>query len=282
MTRYHSPTSAGGQPPWRLGVVSFLNSRPLIAGLEHNPDVRLCYEVPSRLSDGLAAGVYDAALIPVIDLLRRDCDLRIVSDACIACRGETLTVRVFSTVPPEQVRRIHIDSDSHSSMALVQLLWPELYRQPVEFVRADAATDLADRESVLLIGDKVVGVDPRRYRYQVDLGGAWKTWTGLPFVFAVWAAPRGGSSAALHRLLGGARDVGVRRTAQIAVEFGPALGWPVPLAQDYLQRYICYHLTDQHAEGMMRFLDLARSRPEVLDHPNLDYLLCAPDAARVP
>ncbi|RMF84728.1 MAG: hypothetical protein D6744_02535, partial [Planctomycetota bacterium] len=112
---------------------------------------------------------------------------------------------------------------------------------------------------VLLIGDKVV--DPRRgsFAYEVDLGGAWRQHTGLPFVFAVWAAP-GGLNAAdartLFELLGAARDCGVARADRIAAEDGPSLGWPVESARRYLTRCLHYTLDARAAEGATLFAHL--------------------------
>ena len=79
----------------RLGVVSFLNSRPLIAGLAGDPRVELLYDVPARLPDWLYDGKVDAALIPIVDVLRSGGRCRVISDACIACDGETMTVRTL-------------------------------------------------------------------------------------------------------------------------------------------------------------------------------------------
>lgn len=84
------------QPKWRLGVVSFLNSKPLIEGLEADRNVELVYDVPARLPAMLDDGTVDVALVPVIDLVKPHRAWQIVSDACIGCDGETLTVRVFS------------------------------------------------------------------------------------------------------------------------------------------------------------------------------------------
>lgn len=266
--------AGGRQTVWRIGVVSFLNSRPLICDLQEHDAVRLCFDAPSALTDRLLAGEFDAALIPVIDLLRSDVDLEIVSDACIASNGETLTVRVFSKIPPEQIRCIHLDRDSHTSAALVKLLWPELFSCKVQYKALSRERPVEEYDSVLLIGDKVVGVNPTVFRYQVDLGGAWRTWTGLPFVFAVWAAPAGGVYGELAQLLCAARDRGVKHATRLAVEFGPALGWPTALAQQYLQRYLTFSMTDKHVEGMVQFLDLARR------HQHLPATVPAPTVAR--
>ncbi len=261
----NSGNCASGQLPWQVGVVSYLNARPLICGLEKDPAVRLQFDVPSRLTERLLRAEFDAALIPVADLLKHSAELRIISDACIGSDGETLTVRILSRVPPEQVRRIHLDQDSRTSAMLAKLVWPALFGNRVAFVSLEDPASIGQCESVLLIGDKVVHTDLSEFRYQVDLGSAWKTWTGLPFVFAVWAAPRRDKFGSLSKLLAAARDRGVRRAGQLAVEFGPAHGWPTPLAQQYLQRYLKFGLTDKYVEGMIRFFDLATAKGLVPD-----------------
>ena len=242
-----------------LGVVSFLNARPLIRGLDQEPTIRLLFDVPSSLTNRLLDGEFDAALIPVIDLWEHRSELRIISDSCIGCDGETLTVRVFSQVPPEEISRIFVDGDSRTSVALAKLLWPALFHRHPDFEQLNAEYEINGCESVLLIGDKVVGIDPAQFRYQVDLGGAWKTWTGLPFVFAVWAARRNHDIGVLGAQLAAARDLGVKQAGRMAVEFGPAHGWPVSLAQQYLQRYLTFNLTEKHVEGMVRFFDHAQA-----------------------
>lgn len=264
---------------YRLGVVSFLNSRPLIDGLEGDGRVQLTCDVPAALPARLADGSVDVALIPIVDVLRSAGRYRVVSDACIACDGETMTVRVFSQVPPHRVQRLSVDGDSHTSVALARVLWRELFDVDLEVERIDArATDLSRLEAVLLIGDKVV--DPARssFGYEVDLGGAWKAHTGLPFVFAVWAAnddategangtdddvdagetarPSGRDPAYLHEvaaLLSAARDRGVARAGDIAEQQGPAMGWPIELARRYLTRCLKFTLDAGTIEGADRF-----------------------------
>jgi chorismate dehydratase len=265
-----------------LGVVSFLNSRPLIEGLDATRGVSLHYAVPSALPAMLRRGEVDAALIPVVDLARHADRWERVSDACIASDGETLTVRVFSKTPPEQMNALFVDPDSHTSVALAQLIWSYHFERRLVFQPLAAVDDLNDCEAVLLIGDKVVNAPMNGFEYEVDLGGAWQAWQGLPFVFAVWAAnrvtgyvgralpanpPVGGRSAevggqcppylALPDLLESARDRGVARAREIAREIGPSHGWPVELAQDYLLRRLSFTLTPRHLKGMQRFIELA-------------------------
>src|SRR3990170_2355620 len=195
---------------WRLGVVSFLNAKPLIEGLDADGTVELVHDVPSRLAELLDAGTVDAALVPVIDLAQPHRDWQIVSDACIGCDGETLTVRVFSRVGPEFIRRLHVDGDSHTSVALATILWRELYGRRLDILPFTGRETVDECEAVLLIGDKVVNNTLVEYDTQTDLGSAWRSLTTLPFVFAVWAAPRGVNVTDLAARLSRAGDAGVK------------------------------------------------------------------------
>ncbi len=251
-------TRKSGDRTWRLGVVSYLNAKPLIAGLEGEDDIELIHDVPSRLPALLDAGVVDVALVPVIDLVRGDRDWKVISDACIGCDGETLTVRVFSRVSPESIRRLHIDGDSHTSVVLAAIVWQESFGVPLELVplRGDETVD--ESEAVLLIGDKVVDNDLVDYEIETDLGSAWKSLTSLPFVFAVWAAPGGVDVAGLARRLSQARDAGVRSAGTIAANLAPGLNWPVALAKSYLTERLKFTLGPRQRRGMETFLDLAK------------------------
>ncbi|HEY1785983.1 MAG TPA: MqnA/MqnD/SBP family protein, partial [Pirellulales bacterium] len=83
----------------RAGAVSYLNTKPLIYDWERfAPDVELVLDHPSRLADALAAGRLDVALIPSIEFFQNPA-YRIVSDACIACRGPVLSVKLFGRKP---------------------------------------------------------------------------------------------------------------------------------------------------------------------------------------
>ena len=115
-----------------------------------------------------------------------------------------------------------------------------------------------DCEAILLIGDKAVTAKPSRHEIETDLGSAWKSLTSLPFVFAVWAAPRELDVSALAQLLSNARDRGVRSAEMIAADFGPGMGWPVMLAKRYLTTRIKYYLGSRQRTGMAKFLELAK------------------------
>lgn len=249
---------------FRVGAVAYLNARPLIHGLDTNPRVAVTREVPSKLAGLLDAGTVDVALVPVIDLLSGGQPRKIVSNACIGSDGATLTVRVFSRVDPADIIELHVDADSHSSVALASVLWLEKYNRRLElvpFAAGDARADtLRSCQAVLLIGDKViappVGIDA--FSTQVDLGATWKSITGLPFVFAVWAAGQNDLPAGAAAILERARDDGVEHAAEIAERFAPAAGWPLDLARRYLTEYLNFTLTNRHREAMRVFHEMTK------------------------
>jgi len=253
-------------PTWKLGVVSFLNARPLVYGLERAADLELVFDVPSKLAERVDAGEVDVALVPVVDFAGADRQWQIVSDACIGCDGETLTVRVFSRVPPEQVRRLHVDGDSHTSVVLAGVIWRELYGANLEIVAFGGDETVDECEAVLLIGDKVVHNSLLHYDIQTDLGSAWKTLTGLPFVFAAWAGPVESDFSNLGTRLSAARDGGVKAAALIAADFGPGLNWPVAMAERYLTKRLKFELGERQREAMRLFFDLA-SKHNLLANP---------------
>ncbi|MEZ6075292.1 MAG: MqnA/MqnD/SBP family protein [Pirellulaceae bacterium] len=99
-----------------IGAVSYLNTKPLIFGLQQQLDCQLRLDLPSRLADDLAARKLDVALIPSVEFLRGR-QFSIVSDACIACRGPVRSVRVLFRKPPQRARSLALDEGSRTSRA---------------------------------------------------------------------------------------------------------------------------------------------------------------------
>jgi chorismate dehydratase len=242
---------------WNLGVVRYLNACPLIESLLDRADVNLTFAVPADLPAMLHDGSMDAAMIPVIDYLRCREKLELISDACIGADGETMTVRVFSECAPESVEVLRVDGDSHTSVALAQVVWAGRFRRRPRVCRLEAGQKAGAGEAVLLIGDKVVQQPGPVAAYDLDLGQLWKEWTGLPFVFATWVARKGTALGELPGLLRGARDDGVSRLEAIAGARAAEHGWPIDTAVEYLTERIKYTIGPKYMEGMTLFFELA-------------------------
>ena len=103
-------TGSSGES-FRIGAVSYLNSKPLIEDLALMlPQCSIALDYPSRLADSLACGDLDVALIPSVEYLR-GADYRIISDACVAARGPVMSVKLYCRVHPGQIRRVAMDED---------------------------------------------------------------------------------------------------------------------------------------------------------------------------
>jgi chorismate dehydratase len=103
-----------------VGAVQYLNTKPLVHGLA-GPGIALEYDLPSRLADQLAAGSLDVALIPSIEFFRGDA-YRLVSDACIGCRGPVMSVKVFFRKRPDRINTLAVDEGSRTSATLARIL----------------------------------------------------------------------------------------------------------------------------------------------------------------
>jgi len=239
----------------RLGSVSYLNAKPLIYGLDDADGIDLRLDVPSRLLEGLRDSRYDVALLPVIDYQHLD-GLCLVPSGGIGCDGETLTVRIFSTKPVEQIRSIACDTDSHTSVALARIIMAERYGLQPRFLDL-LRDDDSHCDAKLLIGDKVVCEEPVGFDHQVDLGAAWKELTGLPFVFAVWTARQGIDLGDLPQRLANAKRHGLAHVREIITRYGIPRGWPEGLALQYLTVYLKFDIGEPHLRAIRLFHQMA-------------------------
>lgn len=246
-----------------VAAVSFLNARPLTEGLDGEEGIHLISDVPSRLLDTLLEDRASVALCPVIDFQLSPIELEIIPVGAIGCDGCTLTVRVFSRGPMEAVTCVHTDGDSHTSVALLSVVFKELYGRVPEIrnlVSADVNGSAAPPDAVLLIGDKVVRNQPDTglYPHQIDLGEAWQGMTGLPFVFACWMARTDRNLGELPDLLSRCRDRNRGRIAEIAARHALASGWPEQLAVEYLREILRYDLGPRELEAIELFWSKCR------------------------
>jgi chorismate dehydratase len=243
----------------RIGAVNYLNSRPLIEGLDELAShAELILDYPSRLADGLSSGRYDVALVPSIACLLEP-EIEVVSDACVAARGPVLSVKLFSRVPPHEIGRLALDAGSRTSAALVQILLAERFavRPQIEPLPLELTTSGTDADAVLLIGDRAIRAPEERFAFTWDLGEEWSVWTGLPFVFALWAARAGCELGDVEEALGAARDRGIRHVAAIAQRESARLGLAEQLALDYLTKNLHFTLGAEERAGLALFHRLA-------------------------
>ncbi len=184
----------------RVGHIDFLNCLPLYDGLVRSGgllDVRLRRDTPDRLNDLLLTGELDIGPISLVPALQHSDELAVLPGLAVGSDGPVLSVVLVSTVPVTELdgRRVALGSTSRTSVLLARLLCAQRWSvtPTFEVMPPDLATMLRTAEAAVLIGDPALRATydaPRRGLHVVDLGAAWRDWTGLPMVFAVWAARR--------------------------------------------------------------------------------------------
>jgi chorismate dehydratase len=245
--------------PARLGAVSYLNTRPLVRGLETRTDLfTLRFDLPSLCAALLHSRHVDVGLIPAVEYLRGD--YAIVPDVAIGSDGLVDSVAIFTKVPIEQVRTLALDTSSRTSAALTRILCARQWTIEPVFSPADPdlQTMLDANDAALVIGDKALEIDPARFgAAKIDLGEAWKAMTGLPFVYAVWAGWPGALDSGQVVALRDARARGEREVAEIARETGAGNPAVERQALEYLRDTLRYGLGDREIAGLERFHALA-------------------------
>ena len=246
-------------PPLRLGAVSYLNTKPLVDGLERFPEqFEVRFDVPSKCATLLHEGRVDLGLIPAIEYLRGD--YRIVPDVSIASHGDVATVAIFTHKAIADVKSIALDLSSRTSVALTRVLCAKHWRIEPVFAPADPDLEsmLKRADAALVIGDPAFAIDAaKRGVTKIDLGAEWKAMTGLPFVYAMWVGRPGAATPEHCRALQAARDRGVARLPEIARVAGRGNAELERRSLVYLRDHLRYRLGPAEAQGLRLFHALA-------------------------
>ena len=183
-----------------MGHIQFLNCLPIYWGLVRSGallDVELTKDTPDRLNDMLVAGDLDIGPISLVEYLRNADDLVLLPDLAVGSTGKVLSVNLISQVPLASLggRQVALGSTSRTSVLLARMWLAQVHGVDPEYFVCppDLSTMLLEADAAVLIGDAALRATydaPRRGLDVYDLGEAWHDWTGLPMVFAVWAARR--------------------------------------------------------------------------------------------
>ncbi len=184
----------------RVGHIQFLNCLPIDWGLMRSGallDVDLRKDTPDRLSTDLVADRLDIGPISLVEYLRHAGELVLLPDLAVGSDGPVLSVTLVSTRPPERLDggRVALGSTSRTGVLLARMLLEQRYRVAPSYFSCppDLTEMLLEADAGVVIGDMALRATyeaPLRGLVVTDLGAAWRDWTGLPMVFAVWAARR--------------------------------------------------------------------------------------------
>lgn len=237
----------------RVGIVNYLNTKPLIYGLERPPiseQIELIGAYPAKLAEMLAEGAIDVGLIPVAAIPELP-TYHIVGDYCIGAEGEIASVGLFSEVPMHQIEKVYLDYQSRSSVALLKWLMKEYWGIHPEIVQAEDESyrqEIKGTTAGLVIGDRAL--EQRRIStFIYDLGSEWKAITGLPFVFAAWVSREKLPDDFIEKF-NEANALGLGYIDEIVA----ANSQPVYDMKKYYTLHLSYRLDEAKRKGMQKFL----------------------------
>lgn len=251
----------------RLGRIPWINCYPVYGAIDRGLvalPADLVTGTAAELNDLLAAGELDVSVVSAVEYARSAAAYHLLPDLAISCDGPVRSVMLFSRRPVKELtaRTVLRTASSRTSLLLLELLCRHRWGIEPRFatVRAEAA-DLdalagLPHEAVLVIGDAALLLQAREdYPVQIDLGQEWKSWTGLPFVFAVWAARREVDAARVrdvHRALLESRGWGLAHLDELADAAARETGIPRAVCRPYFDD-LDYALSYRHLAGLTDF-----------------------------
>ncbi|WP_256006617.1 menaquinone biosynthetic enzyme MqnA/MqnD family protein [Pedobacter deserti] len=230
----------------RISAVSYTNSKPFVYGISRSPiadKIDLSLDIPADCASKLIHDQVDIGLVPIA-VLPEVPNGQIVSDYCIGSVGAVNSVFIFSQVPVKNIQTVKLDPQSRTSNNLAKVLLKFYWKKDVRFLAGDENTD-----AIVLIGDRTFN-SKSAYPYVYDMGEAWMTFTGLPFVYAAWVANRQiepGFLAEFNEALG----FGVKNVDQVIAGLPETPGIDL---KDYLTNKLDFPLTDKKREAITLFL----------------------------
>jgi len=265
-----------GRP--RVGHIQFLNCLPIYWGLMRSGaliDVDLHKDTPDRLNAALVSGDLDIGPISLVEYLRHADDLLLLPDLAVGSDGPVLSVNVVSTRPLADLdqAKVALGSTSRTGVLLAQMLLADRYGVQPEYFRCppDLTQMLLEADAGVLIGDvalRALYEAPRRGLSVTDLGQAWREWTGLPMVFAVWAVRREfaaehpGLVKEVHEAFLRSRDLCVAELDEAATAAARWEPFDAATLASYFRK-LDFSLGDRQVAGLCEFARRAAARRAV-------------------
>ncbi len=251
----------------RLGRIPWINCYPVYGAIDRgliDMPAEIVSGTASELNDLLAAGELQVSVVSAVEYAKNAAAYHLLPDLAITCDGPVHSVALFSRRPVEDLsgQTVLVTASSRTSVLLLDLLCRHRWNVRPRFATARAeAPDLTSlaglpHEAVLVIGDAALMLAAQcRYPVRLDLGAEWHAWTGLPFVFAVWAARREAGLSAVqvvHERLIQSRAWGLAHLDELAADAARATGVSEPVCREYLGD-LDYALSYRHLAGLTDF-----------------------------
>lgn len=263
----------------RLGRIGYVNCYPVYGAMDRGvvaAPATLVTGTPNELNDRLADGRLDVSVISAVAYAQHADRFELLPDLAISSDGPVRSVLLFAKRPLGRLdgARVLVSTSSRTSVQLLEELARSRWNLKLEQVPAPTEPgDLkrlaaTEHDAVLVIGDAALLLrNTGAYPVVVDLGEEWKRWTGLPFVFAVWAARRDVDRAlvrGVHRSLLASRKWGLANIPALAEQASRATDVDEGDCVEYLAG-LDYGLSYRHLAGLADFLRRLAARGVVPD-----------------
>lgn len=242
----------------KVGIVSYLNTRPLIYGLKLPPiadEIELIEDTPSRLAELLVNDEIDLGLVPVAVIPQLE-EYFISSDYCIGTETEVASVCLFSEVPLNEITKVYLDYQSLSSVALLKWLMKEYWNIAPEIIQTaddDYRRKISGTTAGLVIGDRAF--EQRKIStFIYDLASEWRSITGLPFVFAAWISNKPLPESFIRKF-NEANAIGLTHIDEIV----SAQNFDLFDLKKYYTLHLSYKLDERKIQGMDLFLQYIKA-----------------------
>jgi chorismate dehydratase len=250
--------------PLRLGRIGYVNMAPVFFRL--NADVEEVVGVPTDLNRRLIAGEIDVAPISSIEYARHADGLRLLPRLCVSSEGAVESIQLISKTPLQRIRTVAVTAESATSVVLTKVLLPDAQHVPLG----------EDAEAKLLIGDAALRSAFEDPTPHYDLGRLWLERTGLPMVFAVWAAPEPThpNLPELEEALVDSLRAARAEPELLAFESSERYGYPAGFLARYFEK-LRYRFGPRERAGLYTFLEMARDVGELDEVPELRFVSAA-------
>ena len=213
-------------------------------------EIELIIDYPANIAAQLLNNEIDIGLVPVA-ILKEMNEYHIITDYCIGSEGEVASVCIFSEVPIEEIKVVLLDYQSRTSVALAKVLMKEFWK--INPIIEKAGIDFRERingtTAAVVIGDRAFE-QRKQSKYKYDLGEAWLSFTGLPFVFAAWVSNKQLAPRFIDNF-NAANAFGLQHLEEV-LHLNPYEAFDL---NEYYNRYISFGLTDKKRKGLQLFLD---------------------------
>jgi len=255
----------------KIAAVSYLNTKPFIYGLTNSSlsdQIELILDIPSKCAERLINGEVDLSLIPVAELLKVK-SANIISDYCIGSNGPVHSVSLYAQRPIHQLKRVFLDYQSRTSVALLKILLKKHWKLSPELIQSQPGYEnQIDKDTGgLIIGDRALMANDR-FQYVYDLSDQWKQLTGMPFVFATWASNKQLPVQFIEAFNEALRG-GLNNLKHTIAQYQPL--YTDVSVKDYFTKHISFNLNYSKKQALQQFLRFYESIDQQIEIPELSF-----------